>query len=992
MIQETVGEINENTSTDTFKILDPSNNIEIIIISIHMINLQSILHLIPTQTSLESHQSLLSELSIDKSDNSVVEPILHIFKTCKGKLRRNGYWLCKLKFKIDDRFNHWGVMFPMLNVGERMVEDGSDSNGVGGEDGDYFGVFKVDELVPEDKMADEMYRISSEQDLISIGQQSLNGNDEELSITENNETIESFSMRPPSSIQNRPGDFNGHGSPLDPGSNFTSPSKSEESQDPLQFLTNRYYHSLYSLNEPLSYFPKTSLTRFINLCQGNDSLTIAILDSLILSMEKFDLRYDGKSNGEFFISEIGSLSDCELRNQERFKERVGFNVKLNTEDDDDEKYEEVGLVHLNGIDNNKLQKLILELKIREAQLQIILLFEVLQNLNINEDEFLKLNLQKLNELMMKQSQDKQKVSLVRKKRKLYKPMEESNERNNSKKKSKCVKPTTLLGPSTLNELKNREFDYYLYLNKLIDRLNLWEVLMVSDKHEKQGDSSTDGTASSSYGFLAYVLVPYYGKTFPVLMKYVIQNMKNTNMKLTSNHKKQKKNKSKSKKRSSASSTVIEIDGDEDSNEHNKDAGNRNGGEKKKSKLERKPLLNNDNGNLIKDISIASLKRSKSNLGGQSSRELLDKRQVDLNFKPPHLKKQISSNLDSGMLSTSSLIFGQARRSRTLAGGETLAKSGSSSVVNVAETPMKAAQRGILPTGAGTGFSNGGFGGNLMKSFSQIEATPAKQRVVDLEVFTPVTKLSLRSNENIIRENEATNSIFTSPATGDGIEGGNGASPFLKPGSSMMTQRLQSVASSVAATTVAATIHQGEDVHMVAATPKKQRTDDAAAVVETPHDMIVEATPVRNDQRTPQLHKHLDPSIIQATPVQKITKLQSFSNTLADAIVQDIPQQGQKQNIQSPFMRRNEEGDTTFKSPVAMQKGGMFSSPLVHKTKPGDPIAISESPIYNAYANTGLLSLRKKEIGEEEGDDNEAYDSDEILNPKKKKARATYSRR
>lgn len=259
------------------------------------------------------------------------------------------------------------------------------------------------------------------------------------------------------------------------------------------------------------------------------------------------------------------------------------------------------------------------------------------------------------------------------------------------------------------------------------------------------------------------------------MKYVIQNMKNTNMKLTSNYKKQKK--SKSKKRSSASSTIIEIDDEEDSNEHNKDAGNRNSGEKKKSKLERKSLLNNDNGNLIKDISIASLKRSKSNLGGQSSREFLDKRQVDLNFKPPHLKKQISSNLDSGMLSTSSLIFGQARRSRTLAGGETLAKSGSSSVVNVAETPMKAAQRSILPNGAGTGISNDGLGGNLMKSFSQIEATPAKQRVVDLEVFTPVAKLSLRSNENSIQENEATNSVFTSPATGDGIERGGGASPF-----------------------------------------------------------------------------------------------------------------------------------------------------------------------------------------------------------------------
>lgn len=101
--------------------------------------------------------------------------------------------------------------------------------------------------------------------------------------------------------------------------------------------------------------------------------------------------------------------------------------------------------------------------------------------------------------------------------------------------------------------------------------------------------------------------------------------------------------------------------------------------------------------------------------------------------------------------------------------------------------------------------------------------------------------------------------------------------------------------------------------------QKQRTDDAAAVAVTPHDMIVEATPVRNDQKTPQLRKRLEPSIIQATPVQKITKFQSFSNTAADAIVQDIPQQGQKQNIQSPFMRRNEEGDTTFKSPVAMQK-------------------------------------------------------------------------
>lgn len=63
MIQETFGEINEDISTDTFKILDPSNNIEIIITSIHMINLQSILHLIPTQTSRIKSKSIIGALN-----------------------------------------------------------------------------------------------------------------------------------------------------------------------------------------------------------------------------------------------------------------------------------------------------------------------------------------------------------------------------------------------------------------------------------------------------------------------------------------------------------------------------------------------------------------------------------------------------------------------------------------------------------------------------------------------------------------------------------------------------------------------------------------------------------------------------------------------------------------------------------------------------------------------------------------------------------------
>ncbi|KAG5422340.1 hypothetical protein I9W82_001435 [Candida metapsilosis] len=962
MNQATVKETNEDAHTDTFKILDPSNNIEIIITAVHTISLQSILHLIPTQTSLESHQSLLSDLSNDKSNNSSIVPILHIFKSSKGRLRHNGYWLCKLKFKIDDKFNHWGVVFPILKGGGRMV-DGSYINE--GGDGEYFGVFKVNEPVHEDNMADKIYRISNEEDLVNVSQQSREDEDEESLTTAMNEEIELFSMKPPSNQKKHDGTLS------NTGSNFTSPLKHEESQDPLYFITNRYYHSLYSLNEPLSYFPKTSLTRFKNLCQGDVSLTLTILDSLVLGMDKFDLRYDGKSHGQFCAGSVGTLSDCEVWHQEKFKERFGFIVKGGN---NGSKKAQLPSSSSNGIDHDKFQKLLLELKIREAQLQIIILFEIFQIWNIDEKAFLKRNLQKSNEVL-KRGQDHQKVSLVRvrKKRKL-------DNNNKDKKKTKRVKPTTISGPDTSNDL-DRELSHYLYLNRLIDRLNLWEILSVPEKQDKlDGQSTNIGGSSLSYGFLAYVLVPYYGKILPLLIKYVIENTKNTNMKLTSSHKSLKtKSKRKKKERLEESSIDKQTVGNNDKNDEGRST------EKKRSKVERKPLLKGDDENhLIKDISVASLKRSKSSLGGQASREMLDKRQVDLNFKPPHLKKQISSNLENGggtlATSSSSLIFGQAKRSKSLAGGEGPAKlrSGMTSQVHVAETPMKPG-RDALPSGVAATGSNGGR--NLLRSFSQVEATPAKQRVIDMEIFTPVSKQP-RSNENSVQQSQVTSSIFTSPANDDAA-----SSPFLKPASSSMTQRLQSVASGIASVAASAASSPRNDTTLVQATPRKPQSDDLPSLsVESPHDLIVEATPQR---KTPQSQKRLDASVIEATPVQNIAKLQALSSKLPD--IQATPIQQQRSH-QSPFMKQNHEGE--FKSPINFQKSGNFSSPSVHKTKPGDPIAISESPIFNAYTSTGLLSLRGKAGEEEENEEDRdaAYDSDEILNPKKKKARLTYSRR
>ncbi|KAI5968898.1 hypothetical protein KGF57_000013 [Candida theae] len=990
MNKQTLDEGNEDPLTGTFKILDRSTNIEINITPIHMISLHSLLPSIPTQTSLDSPQSLLSELSNDKSEQSALEPIMHIFKSSK-KLRRDCYWLCELKFKVDDKFNHWGAMFPLSNAEDDIGDNEQNKDGGRDEAGCYFGVFKVKEPILEDKNADETYHFANEQDLTAIDEFSLNEKEEELQTSETSESIEPFSMQPPTRPQND-SSKNGLVSHADSSSTFLSPTKREDSQDPLQFLTNRYYHSLYSLNEPLSYFSKTSLPRFKNLCEGNDSLILTILDSLILNMDKFDLRYDGKSNGELFASEASSSSGCEFQHREKFRQRVGFSVKRNVEGDgkEDSVNSGVGSLHLDGIDNEKLQRLTLELKVREAQLQIILLFEAFQLWNIDEDEFLKQNLQKQNELM-KESQDQLKASLVRARKRRRTNTKKSTNGHQEKKESKRVKPITLSGPESSNEMSNRGFAYYLYLNKLIDRLNLWEVLMVPDKHGMQGGrnvvaNGNSGGSSSSYGFLAYVLVPYYGKTLPLLMKYVIRNMKNTNMELTSKVKK----KSHSKKRtSSRTSSATDISAGSDKTPIEDGTNKEDGvGEEKESKVKRKSIVSSDNNDtLIKDISIASLKRSKSNLGGQSSRELLDKRQVDLNFKPPQLKKQLSSNLDNGgaILSTnssSSLIFGKARRSRTLP------RVGSTSEItpsmNVAQTPMKGG-REVVPNGTSISDSSR----DLMMPFSQVDATPAKQRVVDLEIFTPARKHhALESPVSSTMKKQAPNSIFTSPASA------NDASTFLKPASGSMAQRLQSVALGIVPD-AAKTTYLQEETSSVAFTPKKRSTDQTVTMPrDSPHDLIVEATPQRNQHNTPQSKAPPYISIVESTPVQSSAKLSALSKDTADTVVQATPQQQRspQQHIQTPIIKHNQESQ--FKSPIALQKNGKFSSPSVQKTKPGDPVAINESPIYNAYATTGLLSLRGKSTAEEVSDDegDAAYDSDEILNPKKRKMRATYSRR
>ncbi|KAI5952690.1 hypothetical protein KGF54_003557 [Candida jiufengensis] len=728
-----------------FEIID-QNNIPIIIHLLYTISLKSVLNEIPTENSLnQSQPNLLSETSQ-----------VHFFRS-GVKIRRNIY-LVKLKFGQDDKFEKFGVLYPVVN--------------------DIFGIFRVDCEIPETDDCEEMPEITNSEGLFTITK------DMELSRNLNLPQVTSFSMKPPSKVIR------------------------EEFQDPLHFLQNRYYQSLYSLNEPLVYFPKTSISRFRNICVNEDRI-IEILSSMIMTIESFDLRYEVN-----FLAN-SNTSEIELTHKLHFMDKNGIRVV-------DDKIE--------GITTDQLQKILLELKTREAQLQIILIFELLLTKNINEEEFLSKNLKKQNSIQ-KKSQESQKINLVR------------------SKKKKTVKPIVM-------EVLSNEFFTYIYMNKIIDRLNLWEVL-ISNKNK------------DSKNILPHVLILYYHKSLPHLTKYVIENLKNINMKLTTSSKKSKADLHKVEK-----------------------------------KIDRPKLTkNNDNDQLIKDISISSIKRSKSNLGQSKD---LDKRQINLDLKSPKTKSIIEE--------PSQLIFSKAKKSKSIPN----LSSSSTTSTNLAQ----------------------------FQSFSQIQATPAKQRTIDLalEVFTPTTN----------KDNE-----FVKPTT-----------------KNSMTSKLQSIAQHTEETDdddneLGLVVNSSPQKSIVSVEATPQKPSNSSKMYQT-----IEATPQqgKNIDATPQKSK-----VIEATPKQtkiiEATPQKVLAATPRKRLINGTP----KQVVATP----------SIKKPT--------STP---KTKPGDPIPLSNSPIYNAYNSSKNLFNDDDSNDDNDINDNDKsnnndydyeYDSDEILNPTKK-SKSTYFRK
>lgn len=439
--------------------------------------------------------------------------------------------------------------------------------------------------------------------------------------------------------------------------------------NPLNFLLSRYYSTLYSLTTPLSYFPKTALARFKIMCGNDRTLMKTNLLSIYLTTEQLEERYNSNFGLEKALkyqapSPASSSSKYEAENRQSFVSK-----------------------HLGGSSNEEsIRKLVLELKIREAHLQILVLMELMLCWPIDEEQFLLEMPRKQAKLASKNL----KQSLVR--------------RKGSKKK---IVPTFLgIGVQEFAQSPEKpvnktvdELTLYTSLIALVDQMGIWETLLGRIKGEKDG---------LMFGFLAYVLVPFFNNQLPRIVSFVIQKVKELRPKL-----KVPKSKSSSK---SEKQKIKSLDSNEARNDAapiiNVDASD--GDSKKKSRFAKvllsphqKPFLNRaaTTGSELEPAFL--LKRSKSNLGAKN----LKRRQVDMslaanNNEPEELKR------------AKLFLFGDARRVKSVSSATAL-----SQITQVEATPIKKSQS--LSTKSST----------LLPApidKSQVLATPSNVRVLDMQ--------------------------------------------------------------------------------------------------------------------------------------------------------------------------------------------------------------------------------------------------------------------
>ncbi|ODV66018.1 SLD3-domain-containing protein [Hyphopichia burtonii NRRL Y-1933] len=526
------------------------------------------------------------------------------------------------------------------------------------------------------------------------------------------EQITNFSMKPPT-ILDQPKLMHQPDSPI----TLTSP---QSENDPMKFLYARYFSILYSLNTPLSYFPKTSLVRFKNLCDNDGHKIKANLQKLYLTINEFDIRHEGrlgllKSVDRTEVSSCNTKERYEIESQQEFVKKNHILPLLSKNSESQFSKEassdtaEVNSVNAPMTLEEKLSALTLDLKVREAQLQILISLELISLLEIQENVFLDQNL-KRQESEFEKSKKAVKPSLVRKRK---------------NKSSKKIMPTFLGMGINVDELKvliNEpttikidEYSLFSSMTTLVDRMGIWDTL---------AGVTTSKKDDSAFGFVAYVLIPYFNRKLPWVIKFIINKFKSLNPKLVPKKDRRSKssNGSEDKKVSKPGVPIEKAD----SSSKPKDRSSRF--PKKPLGSQRVPFLHksssssrsNRESSLSDDLLPAfALKRSKSSLSTKN----LERRQVDISVnlkddskisKSKSLTENDKLNRNKNLDFNKPSIFGDARRIKSTANSFKPVES----TTQIEATPAKK------------------MNGNPVRSHETIiTATPSKDRILKQSQLT-----------------------------------------------------------------------------------------------------------------------------------------------------------------------------------------------------------------------------------------------------------------
>lgn len=453
----------------------------------------------------------------------------------------------------------------------------------------------------------------------------------------------------------------------------------QNEQTPRDFIISRYYNTLYSLTTPLSYFPKTALNRLRNMHKDDRTGLKDALESVLLSTEQLNHRQREKLGLSKFVG--GALSSLfllafEQENQEIFASR---------------NYDELNK-------DSSFENLVLNLKIREAQLQILVIAEMLICMEVDENIFISIN------ESIKETPIKRKRSLVR-----------------TQKKKRLI--PTLLGlgmedadnstGSTQDDKKTNLLTLYRLLLSLIDQLGIWGVFQ-GKSSEKEDDHN--------YGFLAYVLVPYYNKTLPVIVQFIIKSFKNIQPSF--------KVPKKSASRQPSVSEPEEASNSEHSN-------------KRKSKFLKTHLSSNKlpflkrTSTTIESSDLRQpilLKRSKSSLSAKN----MQKRQVDMLGSKAELN---TDQEDSELKSQPLFLFCDARKVKSV----TMSTSSTVEIAQVEATPTKPSMNSGNSINSSSFVDTAGSA-KEKKDLPQVFATPSNVRVVAYDLNNDYSAEEYNRNE------------------------------------------------------------------------------------------------------------------------------------------------------------------------------------------------------------------------------------------------------